>query len=301
MAIKIWNATNGKVVSFLYEDGKNKKVLHTREPVEVGDADVANEIDSAMKIFIKYIVRINDMDKLDSGNGGDYGENINQETIDTKIKKEIVGPFVEQNAIDTDVQQEIIGNNAQQKTGSNEDHEEAEHKMSLLYEVSKHSEEKSVKYLIDVNTGKDNGDKNPGSGNGNVEKNNECINEKVKLIPKDDVVRTRTRTRKVSRLFHNYEDALKPHIQELLEKIKNDDVGIVVRIPDMIEELGVQFRDYSPMSVYNGVRHVLFKHGIRVEQCTLKEVDPVTRLCVKGLKMRMVVDGDPVPSTIKKS
>src|SRR3972149_2630070 len=295
MAIQIWEATEGKVISFLYEDGKNKKILHVRDSTEIGNLnmDMVDEIDNAMKTFVKYIARISDVEKIDKGKENVVNVIIeNAERVDEKCVDSIERDDEKR---DDEKRVDSIERYDEKMDNGNEIHEEAEDKLNLLKEVDKPVRDgvrDGVQYLIDVNARKNITDKNVETGSVTTGQGN------IKIIPKEDVVGIKRKSRK-SRSYHEYEEALKPHIQELLDKIKNTG-AIVVRISDMVEELGEQFSNKSTTSIYIGVRHALFNHGIKVEQCTLKEIDPVTQHGKKGLKMRMFGENDSVPSSIRR-
>ena len=295
MAIQIWEATEGKVISFLYEDGKNKKILHVRDSTEIGNLnmDMVDEIDNAMKTFVKYIARISDVEKIDKGKENVVNVIIeNAERVDEKC---VDSTERDDEKRDDEKRVDSIERYDEKMDNGNEIHEEAEDKLNLLKEVDKPVRDgvrDGVQYLIDVNARKNITDKNVETGSVTTGQGN------IKIIPKEDVVGIKRKSRK-SRSYHEYEEALKPHIQELLDKIKNTG-AIVVRISDMVEELGEQFSNKSTTSIYIGVRHALFNHGIKVEQCTLKEIDPVTQHGKKGLKMRMFGENDSVPSSIRR-
>ena len=306
MAIQIWEATEGKVISFLYEDGKNKKILHVRDSTEIGNLnmDMVDEIDNAMKTFVKYIARISDVEKIDKGKENvvnviiENAERVDERGIDSieRVDEKCVDSTErDDEKRDDEKRVDSIERYDEKMDNGNEIHEEAEDKLNLLKEVDKPVRDgvrDGVQYLIDVNARKNITDKNVETGSVTTGQGN------IKIIPKEDVVGIKRKSRK-SRSYHEYEEALKPHIQELLDKIKNTG-AIVVRISDMVEELGEQFSNKSTTSIYIGVRHALFNHGIKVEQCTLKEIDPVTQHGKKGLKMRMFGENDSVPSSIRR-
>ena len=58
MAIKIWDAKEGKIISLLYKDKKNKKILHLKEPVTIDNIGMIGEIDGAMAVLARYVARI---------------------------------------------------------------------------------------------------------------------------------------------------------------------------------------------------------------------------------------------------
>jgi hypothetical protein len=117
------------------------------------------------------------------------------------------------------------------------------------------------------------------------------------LVPKNKVINTRNR--KESKAYNEYEIAFQHVIPELLDSIKKSDK--CVKISDVVHELGKDFEKKSVVSIYMGIRHILFKHGIKVEQCTFKEIDPITKKGIKGLRMSIFREGDKLPCSIKKS
>jgi molecular chaperone GrpE (heat shock protein) len=117
------------------------------------------------------------------------------------------------------------------------------------------------------------------------------------LVSKDNVIKTRNR--KESKAYNEYDIAFQHVIPELLESIKKSDK--IVKISDVARELGKGFEKKSVVSIYTGIRHILFKYGIKVEQCTFEEIDPATNKGIKGLRMSIFKEGDKLPCSIRRS
>lgn len=133
-------------------------------------------------------------------------------------------------------------------------------------------------------------EKNEKSGNdGNVFEN-------LTILSGDDVVENKSSKDKVA--YNDFDVAFQHAIPDILEGIKKSGT-VLVRISDVVKELGDKFESMSNVNIYMGVRHILFKYGIRVEHYTFDETDSISEKR-KGLKMRMIEEGDPLPSSIKK-
>lgn len=269
MTTKIWNLKEGQITSVLYESGKNRKVLNLRNPVDVDNKNIIDEIDSAMGVLNKYVVSIVDADKKISDKNIDNKESRRKGSNDRNL----------------DLANKI---NENKHEGADHIHEEANDKMKLLHRENKDRVGEKVRYLIDVNAEKD-----------SVSKKDVNVRRDMILVPKNEVIITRNR--KESKAYKDYDIAFQHVIPELVDSVKKDDRGIVVLISDVVQELGRDFEKKSVVSIYTGIRHILFKYGIKVEQCTLKEIDPVTNKGKKGLKLSIFQEGDKPPCSIKKS
>lgn len=134
--------------------------------------------------------------------------------------------------------------------------------------------------------------------NGGSEKsgNNGIIFENLTILSGNDVVENKsTRDREV---YNNFDVAFQHAIPDLLERIKKNG-EIIISISDIVKELGDKFGGMSDVNIYMGMRHILFKYGIRVVHHTSDETDVVSERR-RGLKMRMTKEGDPLPSSIKR-
>jgi hypothetical protein len=131
--------------------------------------------------------------------------------------------------------------------------------------------------------------KNEESGkNGNI--------ENLTILSENDVIENKSSKDKVA--YSDFDIAFQHAIPYLLEGIKKHG-EIVVRISEIVEELGDKFEGTSDVNIYMGMRHILFNYGIRVVSHTFDETVPNSERR-KGLKMRMLEEGDPLPSSIKK-
>ena len=269
MATKIWNLRAGQITSVLYERGKNRKILNLRNPVDADNKKVIDEIDVAMGVLNRYVVSIVDADR-ESG----YDKSVDNKNARGKVS----------NDEKLDLLQGLASDH---NTDSDNEREEANDKVGLLHRKDDNYVGKKTQRLIDANTEKDGGSK-------------EDINARRELIlvPKNEVKNTRNRID--SKAYNNYDVAFQHVIPELLDRIKKSDKGVMAKISDIVKELGKDFEKKSDVSIYTGIRHILFKYGVKVEQCTFKEIDQITHKGKKGLRMSVFQVGDKPPCSIKK-
>lgn len=233
MTTKIWNLREGQITSVLYERGKNRKILNLRNPVDVDNKKIIDEIDSAMVVINRYVVSIVDADRE---NGCDRV--VGSKNVRGKVS----------NDKGFDLLQDIAFDN-------NDD------------------------CSSDVDIGN---------------------RRNMILVPKNKVINTRNR--KESKAYNGYDIAFQHVIPELLDSIKKkSDKSIIVKISDVAHELGKGFEKKSAVSIYTGIRHILFKHGLKVEECTFKEIDPLTNKGIKGLRMSIFQEGDKLPCSIRRA
>lgn len=126
--------------------------------------------------------------------------------------------------------------------------------------------------------------------------NNGIIFENLTILSGIDVIENKSS--KDRDAYNNFDVAFQRSIPGFLERIKKSGV-ILIRISDIVKELGVKFERMSAVNIYMGTRHTLFKYGIRVVYHTFDETDSDSERR-KGLKMRMLKEGDPLPSSIKR-
>jgi hypothetical protein len=122
------------------------------------------------------------------------------------------------------------------------------------------------------------------------------IFENLTILSGDDVVENKSSKDKVA--YNDFDIAFHHAIPDILEGIKTRGT-VLVRISDVVKELGDKFERMSDVNIYMGMRHILFKYGIRVMSHTFDETDSHSERR-KGLKMRMLEEGDPLPSSIKR-
>jgi hypothetical protein len=120
--------------------------------------------------------------------------------------------------------------------------------------------------------------------------------ENLIILSENDVVENKSSRDRSA--YHDFDIAFQYAIPDLLERIKKSGV-VVVRISDIVKELGGKFESMSVVNIYMGMRHILFKYGIRVVCHTFDGTDSDSKRR-KGLKMRMFEEGDPLPSSIKR-
>lgn len=325
MTIKIWDVTAGKITSLVYESGKNRKILILKNPVEVNDKKFIGEIDNAVRFISRNIIEIindkgeNNSNKsidgkdIDKKVGNDeelkslrdfmlhYNTDVNNKGSDKHKKtngKDINNEVVNSKKLDS-LRDSMLEHNTGVNNKVGGTHEEANDKMNLLFQKGDNDTGKKVRYLVDVNKGKDGGNKkdNVGKKDSSNKKGNDDPRNNI-LIPEEEV--TKTRNTKPSKAYNDYEVAFQHEIPGLLDKIKKSNGEIMVKISDVAKELGESFEKKTDVSIYTGIRHILFNHGVKVSQCTFKEIDPVTNKGRRGLKMRMFQDGDPLPSSFKR-
>lgn len=83
-----------------------------------------------------------------------------------------------------------------------------------------------------------------------------------------------------------YERAINPHIDWILEQIKKSKDGyIIMKISDVKKTMGIVFCEKSDVSIYMTLRHVLFKKGIFVGHRKHKDGSQM-------LMMRKTIDSD---------
>jgi len=234
MTTKIWNLRAGQITSVLYERGKNRKVLNLRNPVDIDNKKIIDEIDSAMEVINRHVVSIVDADRECNRN----------ESVDSIDNKSGHGETIDDR--DLDLPQDIA-------SGHNDD-----------------------------------------SGS----RKDDDVRRNITILPKNEVINTRNR--KDSKAYNEYDVAFQHVIPELLDSIKKSHKAIVVKISDVVRELGNGFEKKSTVSIYTGIRHILFKHGVKVEQCTFEEIDPLTKKGIKGLRMRLLQKGDKLPCSIRR-
>ena len=122
------------------------------------------------------------------------------------------------------------------------------------------------------------------------------IFENLTILSEIDVVENKsTRDRDA---YSDFDIAFQHAVPDLLEEIKKSGI-VVVRISDIVKELGGKFGRMSTVNIYMGMRHILFKYGIRAVCHTFDETDSDSKRR-KGLKMRMLEEEDPLPSSIKR-
>lgn len=316
MTIKIWDVTAGKITSLVFDNGKNRKILILKNPVEVNDKKFIDEIDNAVRVISRHVVEIIN-EKLENGDIKNINDSGISKQVSSVQEMNSLRDFMLHYNTDTNnkgshkkvvVDKEISKDKKleqskdlllQHNTGVNDvdngTHEEANDKMDLLFQKGDDSSGKKVRYLIDLNSEKDGGNRkdNVDKKDGGIA-NNDPRN--IVLIPEEDVIKTRNTM--ASKAYHDYEVAFQHEIPELLDLIKNNS-EIMVKISDIAKELGESFEKKSDVSIYTGIRHILFKHGVKVSQCTFKEIDPVTNKGRRGLKMRMLQKGDRIPSSFR--
>jgi hypothetical protein len=125
--------------------------------------------------------------------------------------------------------------------------------------------------------------------------NNRNIFENLTILSAIDVIENKS-SRDID-AYNHFDVAFQHAIPDLLKRIKKSGV-ILIRISDIVKELGDKFESMSDVNIYMGMRHILFKYGIRVISHTFDEISYSESR--KGLKMRMLEEGDPLPSSIKR-
>jgi len=280
MITKIWEVRAGHITSLLYEREKMKKILNLKNPVDINDKKTIGEIDGAIEFINRHLVLNDNDDKIG------IDKNINVNVIHDEIDKI-------DNLEDLDQLRDYM---THYDSGG---HSEADEKMDLLFRKGNETVGKKVRFLINVNAEKVGEDKRIDININDNDKNKDINDSRnLLIIPKKDVITTR-RT-KDSKAYNEYEEAFQHAMPELLNIIKKSDNDIIVSNSDIVKELGKSFENKTDVSIYMAMRHILFNHGIRVIQCTLKEIDPVTQKGKKGLRLRMLEEGDPLPCSFKR-
>lgn len=324
----------GKIISLVYESGKNRKILILKNPVDVNDKKFISEIDNAVRFISGHIVEIindkeennsdksiNDKDTVSKvGNGEDldslrdfmlhYRVDTNNERSDKRVNNKDAIIKVSNDKETNSLQDSVLGHNDDVDKEASGTHEEAEDKMNLLFQKVDDYAGKKIRYLIDINAKKDSGSNKDGDKNKDNldkkdgDKNKDNLDKKdgdnprnIILIPEDEV--TKTRRTKPSSAYNDYEIAFQHEIPDLVDKIKKGG-EIMVKISDIVKELGESFEKKADVSIYTGIRHILYNHGVKVSQCTFKEIDPKTNRGRRGLKMRMFQKGDSIPSSFRR-
>lgn len=288
MTIKIWEVIEGNITSLLYEREEMKKILILKNPVDINDKKTIGDIDSAIEFVNRHLIFVNDNVENDDKVG------IVRITKDTIVHDEIAK--IDKMKDLNQLRNYMINYNRDGGMKSWE-HDEEDEKMDLLFRKSGETVGRNVRFLIDANKK---------VGNWEDDKKKDIKDETKKdidsrnllIIPKKDVKTTR-RTRD-SAAYGEYEKAFQHDIPELLELIKKSDDDIIISNSDIIKELGKSFENKTDVSIYMAMRHILYNHGIRVIQCTLKEIDPVTQKGKKGLRMRMLKEGDLLPCSFNR-
>ena len=182
--------------------------------------------------------------------------------------------------------------------------QEVNDKLNMLLQEDK-GQRQVVQYLIDKYN--KNRSKNVG---GNVDNNKTDIKPSVTngaypsipIVPKEDVVRIgriRGKGKEKGEPYKMYDVAIHPFIPDILKSIENSNDGMIrVRLLDIARKMGEKFVDKKPVTIYTGLKYILFDHNIIVEMGSLKDVDPVTKENIKILKMRMKNPDDTLPPSM---
>ena len=117
----------------------------------------------------------------------------------------------------------------------------------------------------------------------------------IPLIAPEEVKVGRGRTK--GEKYGKYAQAIAPHVQWLLDRIKEAPEGpdkkkrIMMKYTDIKKVLGSYFEKLSDKAIYWGLKFVLFHEGIWVEQGKMKDNTPL-------LVMRMATETDHLPPSL---
>jgi hypothetical protein len=91
--------------------------------------------------------------------------------------------------------------------------------------------------------------------------------------------------------YEKYNIAIKPHIQSLKERIKNEGGEIVIPVDDLLGMFGM-----SKQTPMYGIKYVLFSEGIvfKIAATTLQRVGQMDLVCI----MRERVESDTLPASL---
>lgn len=173
---------------------------------------------------------------------------------------------------------------------------EVDDKLDALLQIDNKGQRDAVRYLIQKY-----------AKNKDIASNDESkiVPQILSIKPKEDVAGERKLRGKVREKrggpYNMYGTAIHRFIPDILEKIESSkDKTIRVRISDMAKQLGEEFVDKKPMTLYAGLKYALFDHNVIVEMGRLKSVDPKTGENIRVLKMRMKNPGDKLPPFLMK-
>lgn len=114
------------------------------------------------------------------------------------------------------------------------------------------------------------------------------------LIDADEVKAGRGSKSGKGARYAKYTDALRPHLSWLRDTIKDSKDGhIRMRVKDLTKEMGTDFVNKNPTSIYWGTKYALYKQDIIV---TTGQNNAGEDLLV----MRTKIDGDKLPDSLMK-
>ncbi len=174
--------------------------------------------------------------------------------------------------------------------------EEVNDKLGILLQEDE-GQRQAVQYLIDKYA-----KKNKGRVEDNDKSSVDTNPVPIAIVPSEDVVRigrSRGKGKEKGEPYKMYDVAIHPYIPDLLRSIEGSKDGIIrVRLSDIAKKMGEKFVDKKPVTIYTGLKYILFDHKIVVEMGSLKVVDPVTKENIKILKMRMKNPDDTLPPSL---
>lgn len=114
----------------------------------------------------------------------------------------------------------------------------------------------------------------------------------LELVKAEEVIGKRARTK--GEKYGKYAESIRPHLDWIRDEIKNSkDGSIILKVKDVVQEMGPDFVGKDDRSIYNGLRFTLFTEGIVIDLGTHKDGD-------KLLVMRFATDTDQLPAYLAK-